>query len=128
MSIGNIKVAVELAKLLKLLHKNLEAHRKVHQEAVEGWEHEVVNACGLIIALVEEGRLKDLDLIFKHSQRPKSHTKEYELVITMLEHHTGTDVELDQQDFDRYVRDNWEWKEEWAMSNTRYSLSNRRRR
>ncbi len=121
MSIGNIKVQIEQNKLLNILRSCLQAHEKAHQEAVKGWEREVTNACRQIIVTVEEGQLKDLDPVFKHHQRPKSHVKEYELVLAMLEHHVGDTIELDQQDFDRYVQDNWEWKEQWSASNSRYS-------
>ncbi len=120
MSIGNVRVKVKRDELLKILHINLEAHKKAHQEAVKGWELEVVSACEQLIATAEEGKLKDLKPIFKHGARPASHAKEYERVSAMLRHHTEEDIELDERNFDQYVNDNWEWKEQWSTSNAGY--------
>ena len=54
---------------------------------------------------------------------PQSHVKDYDEAIEMLEFHTVTEdeakdtVQLTQQDFRTFVRDDWAWKQNWSASN-----------
>ena len=52
---------------------------------------------------------------------PHDHTDDYDTVIAMLEMCVDEVVEIDMQEFDNYVRDNWQWKANWSASNALYS-------
>lgn len=51
---------------------------------------------------------------------PIDRTKDYDRVIAMLEMSVEDEVELEEHDFDRYVLDNWEWKDLAYSTNSQY--------
>ena len=59
-------------------------------------------------------------------QLPQSHENDYDEAIEMLQFHTITDEEdkdtiaLSQQDFRTFVRDDWDWKEQFSNMSTMY--------
>lgn len=118
------KVTLNKEELLKKVSKNREEHFKLYQEALEGYRKDVAATLTRTLALANQN--KDVDFTdFYQLQKPQLHTKEYDRVINMLSHHQGTIVELNNRDFGRFFEDDWEWKQDWVTSNSKYTSSGR---
>jgi len=53
---------------------------------------------------------------------PRSHLDDYDRVIEMLQWSRDEYIELTQQEFDQYIRDEWHWKREFVTSNAKYGV------
>lgn len=53
--------------------------------------------------------------------QPSDQTKDYDRVIGMLEMDTEHDVLLSEKDYQSYVLDDWQWKQNFLFSNSSYS-------
>ena len=53
--------------------------------------------------------------------QPEDHTDDYSRVIEMLAMTTAEDIELSQDEFEKYVRDKWEWSAHAYASNSMYA-------
>jgi hypothetical protein len=51
---------------------------------------------------------------------PASHEDDYDRIIGLLQFTEDEEIELDDRDYERYVLDNWEWKEQFATTNAFY--------
>ena len=51
---------------------------------------------------------------------PEDHTKDYDVVICMIEMSVDDTIKLDQVSFQQYVLDKWNWKHAWNVSNSKY--------
>ena len=119
----DIKVKVNREELLKKLRANREKHGIEYEDVLNGWMQAIKKSAQQIIKLADEGKLKDIDLIVKHVSKPDDHTPDYDSVIQMLEMADDEAIELSQDDFNTFVRDEWSWKRNWGLSNTSYSSS-----
>ena len=115
------KFEVNKTKLLETLKANREKHIVAHKEAKTGYRKAAIDA------LTEElGKAKDnekFSLSFHHLPRPRSHEKEYDQVIGLLEMVISDTIEITTSDYQQFVLDKWSWKREWAMSNSTYAVS-----
>lgn len=117
---GMRTITVEKKKLLEILKKNRDSHRSVFEEAWNGYRAESIRVHEQNLALLKSGKKV---IVAFYEQAPQDHTKDYDLVIRMLEMDTGVEVELDQQQFSNYVDDEWNWKQQWSTSNAKYSAT-----
>ncbi len=62
-----------------------------------------------------------LNQIAFHLEVPRDHTKSYDVAIQMAEWEVGETVELTQGQFQCFVMDDWDWKDEFAHLNKRYT-------
>lgn len=126
MQLGDLRVNVSRVELLEKLKENLKKHKADCEKAIVGWKDLLHDkAIELIPMLVSEvidcpKITKILSEIADHRNPPPSYANYYERAIAMLEMAKDETIELGQYDFDCYVRDEWEWKMQWAVSNTRY--------
>lgn len=56
--------------------------------------------------------------------KPSSHVDDYERILAMLKTCSDTNVELNQEEFARYMQDEWEWQSQFKYTNSLY-LSNK---
>ena len=108
------------AELLDIITKNRNGHRAEFEKAFEGYRKECIH-------LLEQN-LKSLKERNGHIVRftefpPEDHTDDYDRVLLMLKMSVDDKVELDARDFARFVQDDWEWKEQWSLSNSKYTNS-----
>lgn len=52
---------------------------------------------------------------------PLDHTKAYDRAISMLEMSVNETITLSEREFNQYVRDEWEWKDNFAQLCASYS-------
>lgn len=119
----DIKVKVEREKLLHKLRENREKHKTEYDDVVQGWMDAVKKEAQKIVELAEAGKLESIKGIQNHHAKPENHVPDYDSVIEMLEMTGDLEIELDQDDFNTFVRDEWSWKRDWSSSNTSYSSS-----
>jgi hypothetical protein len=112
-------VKVNKTSLLVELRKNRELHEKDVRLAEEGYEILVVKKLEQKIKAVKEGKM------FRVIQFdvPEDHLKDYDRAIRMMEMEVEDVIELTEQDFNQYVMDEWNWKDNWSTSNSAYFAS-----
>ena len=110
-------VTVKKDELLAVVKKNLEAHEDLFVRALDGYRKQVIEELDRMLKDAKDGKYicRAISL-----PEPIDHTNDYERVVTMLEMSTEDEIELDEQDFDRYVMDNWSWKHMATEINTSY--------
>ena len=114
------QVRVKKTELLEILKKNKAEHEAIFAEAQKTWQTAVVKELTSQLAIASENKLPSL-LKLKKLEPPKSYASEYERAIGMLEMSVDDVVEIDQQEYQNYVRDIWNWSRNWAYSNSAYS-------
>jgi len=103
--------------LLDTLRTNLKLHVDDYTEAVIGYQKAALAAIDN-----KRGELETDALTVLHFDLtpPRTYEKAYKQVIRMLEMETRDEIELNSSQFGCFVMDDWEWKEEFSVSNTRY--------
>lgn len=123
--LGMDTVRVEKDKLLETLRQNRETHVTDFNEAVVGYRVELEKSINDTFFKLEELKKTDDDGLLTFSSRlnlviPETHEEDYDVAIEMLEWSTDEHVDLSQHDFKCFVRDEWSWKEQFAMTSARY--------
>jgi hypothetical protein len=109
---------VRKEQLLERLQVNREQHRRVFEEAMEGFRRRLEEELERRLADVRAGRRVEL---YIHLEPPEDHTKDYDTVIEMVEWCTQDLIVLSRQDFRAFVRDDWQWKRDWVENTTAYT-------
>jgi hypothetical protein len=115
---GQQTFEVPKAKLLEILRVNKEKHQNDYDLAVIGFREEVVEELEEKLAAAKEG--KEIKLGSKHAH-PTLHVEEYTNVIGLLELTTENTVKISWHDYKQYVKDEWNWKHGWEVSNSLYA-------
>ena len=104
----DLTVSVGKPELLDALKKNRAQHRKIFEEALDGYRKKAIEMLEQNIANIKAGKV---ERIYVSLPMPEDHTKDYDRVIRMLEMHRGETLQLDQRYFAQYVMDDWGWRE-----------------
>jgi len=112
----NVKVA--RVAVMARIKENRDKHRAIVLEAMEGYRKTAIEELDRMLSDARKGKriAQHLDLI-----QPTDHTKDYDRVIDMMSMSTEAEITLSANDFARYVRDEWEWREQFLHSNAMYS-------
>ncbi len=138
-------VKVDRLKLVAKLQENCEQHTKDYQEAVEGYRATLLSKMETAFAdaklqmesdfevarrKVENLKDKDIpnqseyvnlvDSISVKMQVPRSYEKEYRAAIDMFLWDVETVVELTGAEFNCFVRDEWDWSQEFERITMSY--------
>ena len=108
------------ADVLVALKKNLEEHRKIVREAQVGYRKQFEQELELKLAALRAG-----DRVNPNSELvvPPHHVEDYERAIQILEMCVDEEVELDEHEFQAYVRGQWSWQRQFLTTNSVYSAS-----
>jgi hypothetical protein len=99
-------ITVTKRDLLQQVKTNRTKHTTELSQAMQGWRAQYYEKLTAALELLQKQGNPEAHIFL---QPPADHTKDYDRVIGMLELTTQDVVELDQLEFDRYVRDEWEW-------------------
>ena len=123
----NMKVTVNIAEALAILRKNLAKHNKDHEKAMKGWNKKVATQAGKVAKKAKAGKLTESpsDLSLTLHQKPQSYADAYEASIAMFGHHTEETIELNSSDYDKLMRDNWDWRRDFSVTNSLYGVGKR---
>ncbi len=117
---NGITIQVSKDVLLKTLQTNHDKHAKEYDKAKRGWvklfRKELVDK----LATLDAGGKLELHIT---NQKPESHLDDYAEAIEMVGFHAHPTIELDQQEFRQFMKDDWNWKRLWAASNSTYIAS-----
>lgn len=114
------EIVVDKAELLKVLRENRDKHHAIFVEALDGYRKRVVEELEARLTAAKSGR--KFDAVIALAQ-PEDHTDDYDTVIGMLEMDKSDEVELDQQQYKQYVRDQWGWQGRFLGTNAAYSVT-----
>ena len=126
-------ITVNKDRLLATLRKNLEKHKTEYAEAREGYEVARVEALKSLAEAAfkaaekptknNRNNVDDTYHKFNRLDRPSNHEDSYEQAIALMEWEENATLELSVNDFECYVRDNWDWQRSFKMSHSAYSSS-----
>jgi len=110
---------VRMAKdtLLERIKTNRDEHRKIYEEAMEGWKRSVIEALDAAYKDALEGRAYRVTF---HLEQPEDHSDEYDTVIELLEASLDDEFELTHQQFSNYVLDKWGWQHHFLTTSSSY--------
>ena len=100
------------------LRENRAKHEEIYNEAVLGYQKSALEKLAELTAKLTNN---PLERIYFNLAYPTNHLKDYDRVIMMFDQCIETEIELDQQDYSRYIQDNWEWTATFLTSNSGYS-------
>lgn len=103
-------VKINRERLLAQLKLNRETHIAEYKEAHELYLAEAVEGLKKMLKDAKAGKVQH----HLHLEIPQSYEASYDRAIAMLEWSTDETVELDHSEFESYVRDNWNWKQNFT--------------
>lgn len=112
-----ITIQVDKDKLLAALEQNRESHAAAYEKAKAGYIKVTTEQVRGYLTRLADGEL--LERAFLPAP-PEDHTSDYDDAIDMMQWSTDITIELTQQQFKQYVKDDWGWKDVWMASNTAY--------
>jgi hypothetical protein len=110
-------VKVKKDRLLTKLKENRETHRANFIKAQTGYRQEVIEQLDKALQDARDG--KKITTAFR-LPTPSDHTSEYDTAIEMLDWTIGDEIELSQIAFRNYIFDDWDWSQNWMVSNSSY--------
>lgn len=121
------EVKVRRDDLLVKVRENKEKHIREYKEACEGYRQqalvkidEVTKHLVQKVQSLKEGEYIGLASITFGLDVPQSHEKDYDQVIAMLEMSVDDLLTIRSDEFACYVMDDWDWRADWKMSNSKY--------
>ncbi len=114
---GMAVVTVKKSELLAKLKWNRNTHTAVYEAALKGYRLALVAMLEKKLADAKEGKAVPhrLDLV-----EPTSNVKDYDRVISMLEMSVKDEMQITEDQFDKYVMDAWGWKASFEAGTSRY--------
>ena len=114
------KVFVKKPELLEVLRTNRAKHEEEYKEAHKNYLEEVYTTLKRSLENLdgkEDPELSKLTMLI----RPKNYLQEYDRAIKMIEMTTQDEITLTEDDFDKLVLDNWQWKDNFTAMNSFYN-------
>lgn len=111
-------VRVDKNQVLTTLKANRENHRKIFEEALEGYRTEAIKQLDEHIKELKSGKPKRTYINVPY---PEDHTEDYDTAIELLEMSVDNEIELDVETFKAFYKDAWGWKQQFLASNSGYS-------
>ena len=114
------KITVNKEKLLEKLKGNLVMHVEEYHAAKKAFRAAAIDEMEKQLGKARAG--EKFNLSFRRLLRPRNHDTEYNMAIGMLEMEVADTVTITAQDYDRFVLDNWDWKEDFSNTNRSYGI------
>lgn len=111
------KVLVKKLDLRAKILINRNKHWDVFLKALKVYEEQAIIAFQNRIEALRNGEIVDSYL---RLERPQDHTRDYERVLQMLDMSVDDEIELSENDFGRYVMDDWEWSQGFIANTSSY--------
>lgn len=114
------RIRVNKQELLTIITENREKHKKEYLEAIRAYRVKAADLLTQELQKIVTGEKfqTHFDLV-----KPESHEKEYDLAIKMLNMSVDDVVEIEYDEFNELVNDEWNWKRQFRssyMSNSLY--------
>jgi len=118
----NMKITCNKAEILGRLKANLESHTKLVAEARTGYVSRAKEELDKKLKALSDGKVVALTFSLRI---PQDYSTIYKTAISMLEAHTGTEIELSASEYRQLVEDEWDWAHDFAGTNMLYSAGTR---
>jgi hypothetical protein len=105
------RVRVNKAEIMAKIQANRDIHRSIYERAMEGYRKKAVARLNSVIDDLKAGKTPNLHIGLRI---PEDHTTDYDVILDMLANSIDSYVELDEIGFRRYVRDEWDWKQNFT--------------
>lgn len=113
-------IRVKRKALLDTLNKNRKEHIKVVNEAFAEWEKDMKKASKeFFLNIFDDVQFSKFSLV--RARKPVSFEERYDFAIRQMEMETRTEIELEQNEFNQLVCDQWEWARDFT--NNAYTSS-----
>jgi len=126
-------VRIDKRRLMDKVRENRASHETAYNEAVEAYKVVVINKIQerlqdekakyekLVARILEEStnfeKDPSINLQWVMVTKPISYLEDYDTAISMLDFSLDRVAELDRQEFQSCVMDNWEWKKDFININ-----------
>lgn len=131
MSYSDLTIEVAVDVLLKKLRTNREKHLKAYETAKEGYYRLLAVELAAKRDVLEGIKLKPslrkyASLSGIVNQKPTNYLAYYDQAIEMLEFALDETIRLNSDQYQQYVKDEWNWKPNFTTSNVAYAAAARR--
>ncbi len=112
---------VKITTLLKCLKENREAHVEIVEEAQAAFRAEFIARLDAMLAEAKAGHCIDVKVGLRI---PTRHTDAFDNAIGLLEMTKEAGevvIEIDSGEYERFVRNRWDWSADFNASNAPYS-------
>lgn len=103
--------------VIKTIEKNRAAHRAMFEAAMEGYKVKAIEILEGHIQRIKDGAPEKVIISLPI---PQDHTDDYKLVLSMLASSIDEELEISSFDYQRYILDEWEWKEAFNQTVVAY--------
>ena len=110
-------ITVDKETLLEKMRDNRDHHRLQFLKAQDKYRDAVIKALDERLQQARNGGPLNLGFTLPE---PRNYTDEYDAAIAMVEWDQGDVIVLSQQDFERFVLNQWEWARAFKMSTQSY--------
>lgn len=130
-----LTIDVQVGTLINTLEVNRDKHLKAYERAKKGWEKLLQRELetklkvltrrpgAAVVRAIKTNGQSEGDLSRIINQKPTNYLGEYDEAIEMLKFADNATIELDQEQYRAYVKDEWSWKTHWEASNTAYAAA-----
>ena len=115
----SMTISANKGQLITALRANRDVHVSEYQEAMHGWRSRVAEELEATVQKARNGKLTTMP--FFNLREPQTYQKDYDCAIAMLEMHTADDIEVTTTDFQHFVQDDWDWKDQFSTLNSSYT-------
>lgn len=109
------------AKILETLRINAETHKKEFKELLEKNTEHVKTEIQKVAQSVGYPDLTQVNAALR--AKPTDHSRDYERMIKILEMTTQEEIELTGSEFERYIEDEWDWKDTFLSNKMTYGMA-----
>ena len=95
-------------EIITRITKNRNRHRDIYERAMEIYRERAIEQLNSFADDLKAGKSPKL---YINLPVPEDHTKDYDAMLDMLKSSINTTIELDNERFRQFVRDEWEWKD-----------------
>jgi hypothetical protein len=111
-------ISVKKQELVDAISKNYKEHRSIFEQAQKGYREAVIAELDKMLADARAGREVPKVIML---EAPQDHGRDYERTLKMLTMCTTDVVFVDEEEFSRYVMDDWSWKRAWVANASSYT-------
>jgi len=116
---NSLTINAETKVILEKLKENRQKHIEIYHEAMKNYKSKVIE---LLKEKIEEVNSSEkIEAISFHLALPQSFVKEYDMAIRALEYNVDDTIQLDQDQIEKYINDNWQWMDTFLVGSMNYS-------
>lgn len=112
------KITANKTEVLSTIIENRKNHSEIYDEALGGYKRQALRKLQDYINDVANDKIDNISFSLP---RPLNYLSSYNTAIKMLELEVSDKVQLDEEDVQQYVLDDWHWKRNFLTSNSLYS-------